>query len=205
MRFLVSMGLEMSSRAYSTKQFQGYVLSKPSGCKVLIEKNVDLCVIAFAGSECVTDWVMNFLVKPASFNGCVVHSGFVIQYNSVKHEILTYMSDKPKRVICCGHSLGGAVANLCALDLSLLGYEVQCVTFGSPSVGCAAFRSLFEEKVNESVRVIHFGDPIQYVPLQYMHCGSRVVTLYHPTLRPHSLRSYYNASQKCSGKRERCC
>lgn len=47
----------------------------------------------------------------------------------------------PSRVLCCGHSLGGALATLASAWAS---YEypdadVRCVTLGSPRVGNPAF------------------------------------------------------------------
>lgn len=202
MRSLVCLGLEMSTRAYSSKG--GYVIKKPSGCKVVIEKVGGLFTIAFAGSECVTDWLMNMLAQGTDFHGCDVHTGFAIQYNSVRHEILRYMSGKPKRVVCCGHSLGGAVATLCALDLALVGHDVACVTFGSPAVGCEKFKTMFHSKVQHSIRVAHFADLVVLLPIQFMHVPSKTITLDNWTLSPHSLQSYYIASQKCN-QRNRCC
>ena len=210
MRSLVCVGLEMSSRAYCDNGT--YSVSKPSGCKVVIERIGGSFVVAFAGSECMTDWVMNALARSCDFNGCEVHTGFAVQFNSVKNEILRYLSGKPKKVICCGHSLGGALANLCALDLASIGHEVQCVTFGSPSVGCDKFHEMFKQKVKESIRVAHFSDPVTWLPVQFKHACSKEIILNHITLRPHSLRSYYNASQKCvqtpvekSVVKRRCC
>jgi predicted lipase len=47
----------------------------------------------------------------------------------------------PTRVLCCGHSLGGALATLAATWASFEYPEadVRCVTLGSPRVGNPAF------------------------------------------------------------------
>ena len=71
-------------------------------------------------------------------------------------------------VVTTGHSLGGALAVLCAFDLSLkfkedsdLGQleipdegtflkddrKIKCITFGAPRVGCYAFRKKFHCEV----------------------------------------------------------
>ena len=71
-------------------------------------------------------------------------------------------------VVTTGHSLGGALAVLCAFDLSLkfkedsdLGQleipdegtfikddrKIKCITFGAPKVGCFAFRKKFHNEV----------------------------------------------------------
>ena len=71
-------------------------------------------------------------------------------------------------VVTTGHSLGGALAVLCAFDLSLefkkdsdMGQlkfpdgegflkddrKIKCITFGAPRVGCLAFRKKFHNEV----------------------------------------------------------
>jgi predicted lipase len=46
----------------------------------------------------------------------------------------------PLHVFCTGHSLGGALATLCALEMrQRLGLRVELYTFGSPRVGSPQF------------------------------------------------------------------
>ncbi len=47
---------------------------------------------------------------------------------------------QPSRVICTGHSLGGALATLCApwCAIEYPKADVRCVTFGSPRVGACS-------------------------------------------------------------------
>ena len=52
----------------------------------------------------------------------LVHSGFKTQYQSIKDKVRQYASDKcdqyqPRHLLITGHSLGGALATLCSLDL----------------------------------------------------------------------------------------
>eukprot|EP00195_Chlamydomonas_chlamydogama_P017386 CAMPEP_0202911722 /NCGR_PEP_ID=MMETSP1392-20130828/55737_1 /ASSEMBLY_ACC=CAM_ASM_000868 /TAXON_ID=225041 /ORGANISM="Chlamydomonas chlamydogama, Strain SAG 11-48b" /LENGTH=78 /DNA_ID=CAMNT_0049602339 /DNA_START=20 /DNA_END=252 /DNA_ORIENTATION=- len=56
-----------------------------------------------------------------------------------------------------GHSMGGALAQLCALDARfyLNISEVHSLTFGSPRVGNVAFQQLFNSAMNESWRFTH--------------------------------------------------
>jgi nuclear pore complex protein Nup85 len=56
----------------------------------------------------------------------MVHSGFLTAYDSVKVKVLRLVDqltadaskDKPWDVFVTGHSLGGALATLCAYDLA---------------------------------------------------------------------------------------
>ena len=71
-------------------------------------------------------------------------------------------------VVTTGHSLGGALAVLCAFDLALVFKEnsdieklkipddgrfleddrrIKCITFGAPRVGCFTFRKKFHNEV----------------------------------------------------------
>ena len=47
----------------------------------------------------------------------------------------------PTRIICCGHSLGGAVASLASVWAALQWplADVRCFSFGSPKVGNRKF------------------------------------------------------------------
>jgi len=61
----------------------------------------------------------------------------------------------PPRVVITGHSLGGAMATLCAArlgnnaELKKLGAKVSLVTFGQPRVGDSNFKALFDKKREE--------------------------------------------------------
>jgi len=88
-----------------------------------------------------------------------LHRGFVEAYLTLRDEIVDVIEDlrgrgadaPPLRLHVTGHSLGGAMAMLCALDLATLsryGAEplfshIQTTTFAAPRVGCATFANLF--------------------------------------------------------------
>eukprot|EP00438_Fugacium_kawagutii_P012235 Skav216851 [mRNA] locus=scaffold1042:23138:30668:+ [translate_table: standard] len=66
-----------------------------------------------------------------------------------------------------GHSLGGALATLAAVDLTQRGWEVEgVVTFGSPKVGRESFKSLYQELGlhHRTVRFANQCDPVPWVP-----------------------------------------
>lgn len=149
-------------------------------CQVLIVDKKDKYVLAFRGSESITDWTMNFKISKEDFHGMsYVHSGFMNQYNSVRLQILkTINQDREKPILCCGHSLGGALSTICALDLSLLTQRenVSCVTFGSPRVGDKYFRNVFATHVKKSFRICNSFDMIPHLPLRihYKHVNKYI-------------------------------
>ncbi|XP_042403408.1 uncharacterized protein LOC121992867 isoform X1 [Zingiber officinale] len=117
-----------------------------------------------------------------------VHSGFLSAYDSVKNRImmLIKLSIDPEpeddlsiptwEVYVTGHSLGGALATLLALELSLsqmakLGkLSVTMYNFGSPRVGNRRFAELYNEKVKDSWRVVNHRDIIPTVPRLMGYC-----------------------------------
>jgi hypothetical protein len=71
-------------------------------------------------------------------------------------------------VRCCGHSLGGALSTLCALDLAKRGYTVKLITWASPRVGDAQFVSCVQKAVERQrlqiARFVNGHDPVPYLP-----------------------------------------
>lgn len=73
-------------------------------------------------------------------------------------------------VFVAGHSLGGALATLCAMDLKLRLKinDVRLVTFGSPRVGNNVFAHWFDEYIAPHWRFTHNRDVVPSVPPGYM-------------------------------------
>uniref|UniRef100_A0A0E0NV07 Fungal lipase-type domain-containing protein n=1 Tax=Oryza rufipogon TaxID=4529 RepID=A0A0E0NV07_ORYRU len=69
-------------------------------------------------------------------------------------------------IIVTGHSMGGALASFCALDLAIThgGNNVYLMTFGQPRVGNAAFASYFAKYVPNTIRVTHEHDIVPHLP-----------------------------------------
>ena len=126
-----------------------------------------------------------------------IHVGFANAYLSVRKPLraalLRVLHDRcdpsvPVDVYFTGHSLGGALATLAALDTSLwLGARGQCdprdvvapcvcarewivphiYTYGAPRVGNHHFAQMLNEIVSDSWRVVLDGDPVTSVPKLY--------------------------------------
>eukprot|EP00898_Chlorokybus_atmophyticus_P005814 jgi/Chlat1/6233/Chrsp44S05763 len=71
-----------------------------------------------------------------------------------------------KCIVVVGHSLGGAFAAFCALDLKLnFGYEnVKMVTFGQPRIGNRKFSEFFNSQIPNAMRMTHQSDPVPHLP-----------------------------------------
>ncbi len=141
-------------------------------------------VIAFRGSEetGIADWItdLKFIqqVYPyeKSRNKKVkVHAGFISAYKSVRDAVLDAAKKTPhRRIVCTGHSLGGALATLAALDIqyNLPDKEVRCYTYGSPKVGNADFVKSYNKRVPQTFRIVNSSDAVPNFPAGgYQHVG----------------------------------
>ncbi|CAE7561194.1 unnamed protein product [Symbiodinium natans] len=125
-----------------------------------------------------------------------VHKGFAEAYAAVRADVLVQLEERlqywhekdvPVRVYATGHSLGGAIANLFALDLSAapehdsarrLPFKdpVVVYTFGSPRAGNASFRSVYNSLVPQTFRIVASRDVVPTLPpsIAYRQLGREV-------------------------------
>ncbi|GLI61759.1 hypothetical protein VaNZ11_004227 [Volvox africanus] len=97
-----------------------------------------------------------------------VHGGF---HQKVLGWVRSYRAQHPHgKIMVTGHSLGGAHAVLCALDVvrelgeSLPYNHLTCYTYGAPRVGDHAFASLYNKVVAETWHVINGNDMVPLTP-----------------------------------------
>lgn len=145
-------------------------------------------VIGFRGSEetGLWDWItdLKFIQQVYPYgekkdSKVRVHFGFISAYKSVREAIHNEVKKTPhSRIICTGHSLGGALATLCALDIqyNFPDKEVSCYTYGSPKVGNSRFVESFNRRVPNTFRFVNSADSVPKLPPgRYEHVG----VLYH--------------------------
>jgi pimeloyl-ACP methyl ester carboxylesterase len=115
---------------------------------------------------------------------CSVHTGFWTSWQNTRPFVLPHLERLRKdfpayELHIVGHSLGGAVAALAALELKARGWTTTVTTFGEPRVGNAGLRD-FINQVFELVddegrpqlregrfrRVTHYNDPVPLLPLE---------------------------------------
>lgn len=124
-----------------------------------------------------------------------VHRGFAEAYGAIRSDVLAILKARLEhwqkqgvtaRVYATGHSMGGAIANLFALDLSAapddpkrsLPFErpVVCYTYGAPRAGNAAFRSVYNALVPQTFRIVGSRDVVPTLPpsIAYRQIGREV-------------------------------
>eukprot|EP00965_Chrysotila_dentata_P074664 2466636-Pleurochrysis_carterae.AAC.1 len=80
-------------------------------------------------------------------------------------------------VMCTGHSLGGGVATLAALDLYSHGFKVYLVTFGSPRALNSAGEKLYEARGIPCMRFRNGRDVVTSIPLVNMRHVSDAICI----------------------------
>ncbi|KAH9116853.1 hypothetical protein AeMF1_009256 [Aphanomyces euteiches] len=119
-----------------------------------------------------------------------VHAGFWTAYLSVRDQVIGAVKEHcaGREIFCTGHSLGGALATIAAVDVAATIWRpVTMYNYGSPRVGNHAFAREFNSFVEVAFRVVNDGDVIVGGPkrailclycvssLRYKHVGKAVL------------------------------
>ena len=161
------------SSFFEFDETQGFIAS--TGKKMLI---------VFRGSDSLKDWVTNARFKKRVLPYDVmnsrirVHSGFIEAYHLIRDFIHAHIeTHKPEEVIVTGHSLGGALAILCALDIEYnFDVKPKCIVFGCPRVGNLHFKRSFNRRIPDLTRVVNGCDIVTRIPsifMLYFHAGRK--------------------------------
>lgn len=147
----------------------GYVLSAD-----------DVTVIAFRGTDFpeISDWIANLGRTPFETEHGTIHKGFYKAYQSLQPQIMTVLGTKTqKHLWITGHSLGGALALVCAYDMiDFQGKQIDgLITFGQPMVVRRNLANHLEkELLGKFAHFVNNSDIVPRVPPSFEHCGSLV-------------------------------
>lgn len=117
--------------------------------------------------EIVSDKEKVYPYESGSSSGALMHRGFVRAYFSVRDQIHDYVkTHEISSITTTGHSLGGALATLCAVDIqyNFAKVAVEAYTYGAPKVGNEAFKESFNRRVPNSYRFAHGMDIVVELP-----------------------------------------
>lgn len=129
-------------------------------------------VFVFRGTFVGIDWLtnLNISVSKSSF-GQNVHDGFAETFATIRPRLSPIINalakNKVHSVHCIGHSLGGAVATMCAEYIrSATSYIPYLYTFGAPRVGLEPFANMLTSqlKPQRMFRVYHRTDIVPCIP-----------------------------------------
>lgn len=137
-------------------------------CYFFIDNLLNHIYIVFRGTSSFKDILTDLYVIQSYHNyKTKVHKGFLEQYLSLKKSIeeILYNFRDDYKIICCGHSLGGALAILLAFD-----YKYDCITIGAPRVGDKNFKKEFNKRVKNILCLINNFDIVPTIPkINYKH------------------------------------
>ncbi|KAI2784703.1 alpha/beta-hydrolase [Daldinia loculata] len=182
-------------------------------------RNQGAIIVAFRGTYSITNTVIDLSTIPQEYvpypspdqrgseppeeskhtcKNCTVHMGFLASWRIARTVVLPALEPLHEQhpdypIYLVGHSLGGAVAALAALELKVVsGWDdIIVTTFGEPRVGNDGFvkylDSVFDlggiEKQYEAQtyrRVTHVDDPVPLLPLSEWgyrsHAGELFIT-----------------------------
>jgi predicted lipase len=180
-------------------------------------------VVAIRGTEGILEWIHDaeFLQVPCPFLVGAGHTedGFTAMYESLRTgaaanspSVVSVLAtlQYPRSVssmTICGHSLGGALATLLALDVAAnTAFNNPAVyTYGSPRTGDPLFASTFDQVVKNSYRVAnrldivptlpppvdydHVLNPVDLNPIRLLPWPPKVLVKFNPGCE-HSLITY---------------
>ena len=160
-----------------------------TGTQALVSQFGSDIIVAFRGSSEPKDFILDArflkseLVWSRNDSVAEVHAGFLAAFEAVDVEVVkqvrNLLAQKPAaRVYVTGHSLGGALAQLCALELVRQKFPLALVaTFGSPRVGNKTFATIYNQATvaanvsslqttlrDLTLNVVNEGDPVPLLP-----------------------------------------
>ena len=148
--------------------------------------------VVFRGTEwSVAEWYRNFQIKKADIEGLGrIHKGFFINIPEIMDILDEHPAFKDKDINFCGHSRGGAMAQLAALmHRNEYKSNPKVYTFGSPRCGDKSFLEAY--RGIETLRVVHRLDPIPEVPRwNYWHTPVKVGSW----KKSHKMSAYYKTA-----------
>ncbi|GGA24467.1 lipase family protein [Paenibacillus physcomitrellae] len=159
-------------------------------------------IIAFRGTSSTTNWIADMLASQTKFKyiqeDCQTHRGFTSIYASARKALLNAAAKLPanKPLFITGHSLGAALATLCALDLAAntAFKSPYLYTFGSPRVGDPAFAKTFSKYVPNSWRFANLFDIVTMAPPAVYKLPKREKRYYYSHVRTPSPLTFVNGA-----------
>jgi predicted lipase len=171
--------------------------------RVLVSSNEHLksIYVSFKGTTTWQNWVLNLLAWKLPINwskacvpwndnilpeGIQIHAGFSIHYQRMRQAVLDAtlplaQKNPGYQIIFTGHSLGGALATIAAVDFEThygYGDRISLYTFGTPRVGNRIWAQYVDSLpfASRIYRLQRKGDPVVQVPPRpfgYEHSGQQ--------------------------------
>jgi len=170
---------ESNIRSYLEKYQVEYIEDAKTDTQCFTVVDDNSLIIVFRGTSNFEDWLTNLKFDKTHFN-FNQHAGFYEAYQSVQSKIFNIVNkNKSKNIFVAGHSLGGALATLCAVDLHLLlqTHITACYTFGAPRTYDKASAKFIDGNMGSRIHnVVNNNDIVTHAPpeaMDFSHIGGR--------------------------------
>lgn len=135
-------------------------------------------IIAFRGTQTQLEWWRNLQATQNDYNDPItgdyygkVHQGyFKIVREKIGKNLIEIIRQLDPTIPCyiTGHSLGGAVATLSAMEIALnvpeIREQIQLYTYAAPRIGDRDFAEAHSRLIPNSYRVVNLSDSVPLVP-----------------------------------------
>lgn len=137
----------------------------------VLESDRDI-VVAFRGTSSTDDWISDAIASQEPYRWAkgygMAHRGFSQIYASARERLLGILDRLPadKRLFIVGHSLGGALATLCAPDVAAHSkYRApKLYTYGAPRAGDPTFAKATAAGLPAGCRIYNVYDTVPHLP-----------------------------------------
>jgi predicted lipase len=172
----------------------------------------DFHLLVFRGTQRKFEYISDVLALPRVYINPLteetlgqVHLGFYSLYSKQLADAVREAVqglDPAKPLVIAGHSLGGAMANLAAIDLAIhrpeLKPNLHVYTYGTPRLGDRAFAEAHSQLVPNHYRVVNLADIVPMTPqsnlliVNFVHGGEQWSFLsHHGDVGPNHLVDVY--------------
>lgn len=159
---LLNMACSWSMKSYRDSNKDAIKIeSKWTSTTVYIAKRKSIDIIAFRGTGQKLDILTDLNIIPVPYAGRLCHGGFALAHKSVWKKVKEHIDPK-KRTLICGHSLGGALAELSASMLNGKHENINLVTFGKPNVFFKGFKRPMN--LDNQISCVQGSDLIARIP-----------------------------------------
>ena len=159
---LLNMACSWAMKAYKDENPKAAKIeSRLTSTPVYVAKRKTKDIIAFRGTQQGRDWLTDAMVVPVPYAGRLCHGGFALAHKSVWKKVVK-MIDWKKRTLICGHSLGGALAELSAAKIWKKHPNVNLITFGKPNVFFKGFKRPMQ--LDKQISCVQGSDMVARIP-----------------------------------------